>query len=67
MANTKYKDHAEIQLIEKDIFDEDIFSRKNFSKSFAEFFSTLTQDVHADKIKQDLLILLKSFIASILD
>lgn len=61
-VNTKYKEHPEIKLIEKDILVDDIANKKNFSRSFAEIFSIITSEVAPDKIKNDLITLLKSFV-----
>ena len=63
MSNTKYKDHGEMKLIEKEIFGEDIYARKNMSRSFSEFLNTISSDIATDKVKQDLMVLLKAFIA----
>lgn len=61
MSNTKYKDHAEMKNIEREVLQEDIYARKNLSRSFAEFLNTISADISADKMKEDLLILLKAF------
>lgn len=61
MSNTKYKDHAEMKLIEKEVLEDDIYARKNLSRSFAEFLTTIAADISTDKIKEDLVILLKAF------
>ncbi|KAL4499738.1 hypothetical protein ABPG72_017278 [Tetrahymena utriculariae] len=66
MSNTIYKDHLEMKLIEKDIFEDEIYSRKYMNKSFGEFLNTVQNDLSPDKVKQDQLILLKSFISYML-
>lgn len=67
LSNTKYKNHAEMKLIEKEIFEEDIYAKKNMTRSFAEFQSTIQSEISMDKIKLDQLILLKSFLACMLE
>ncbi|KAL4476118.1 hypothetical protein ABPG74_009851 [Tetrahymena malaccensis] len=67
MSNTIYKDHLEMKLIEKEIFEDEIYSRKYMNKSFGEFLNTVQNDLSPDKVKQDQLMLLKSFISYMLN
>lgn len=39
LSNTKYKENHEMKLIEKEIFDDDIYSRRHINKSFGEFLN----------------------------
>lgn len=41
----------EMKIIEKEIFEDDIYSRKYMNKSFGEFLNTVQNDITADKVK----------------